>query len=168
MAIIRELKGVTPFIGDNCFLAETSVLIGDVVLGNDCSVWYNAVLRGDVSSIRIGNRVNIQDCSVLHARRNISNVEIHDDVTIGHNVCIHGARIESKCLIGIGSIILDNSIIHSNSIIAAGSLVTEGTEVESYSIWAGVPARKVKVLDKNDEMTLRAASNYLLYMSWYR
>ena len=170
MALIKELRGIKPVFGKNCFLAETSVVIGDVIMGDDCSVWYNAVLRGDVNSIRTGNRVNIQDGSVLHTLYQKSVIEIGDDVSVGHNVVIHGAKIENKVLVGIGSIILDHCIIGEGSIIAAGSVVLEGTKVEPGSIYAGVPARRIKSVDieQSKEMIEKIAGNYLFYADWYR
>ena len=133
MALIKSIRGFTPVFGKNCYLADNSTVIGDVVLGDDCSVWFNAVLRGDVNSIRTGNRVNIQDNCMLHTTYRESVVEIGDDVTIGHNAVVHGARIESSALIGIGSVLLDNAVVSSNTIVAAGSVVLEKTVLEPNS-----------------------------------
>jgi len=170
MAIIKSVRGFTPIIGNNCYLAETAVVIGDVIMGDDCSIWYNAVLRGDVNSIRIGNRVNIQDGAVLHTLYQRSVVEIADSVSIGHQAVVHGARIESRVLIGIGAIILDHAVIGENSIIAAGALVKDSTRVEPNSIYAGVPAVKIKEIDPEQtrEMIEKIAGNYLMYAGWYR
>ena len=156
-------------IGSNCYLAETAVIIGDVVMGDDCSVWYNAVLRGDVNSIRIGNKVNIQDGAILHTLYQKSVIEIGDSVSIGHHAVIHGAKIHDRVLIGIGAIVLDHAVIGENSIIAAGALVKDSTIVEPNSIYAGVPARKVKDIDpvQTREMIDRIANNYLFYSKWY-
>jgi len=161
MALIKSLRGFTPKIGKNCFLAENATIIGDVEIGDDCSIWYNTVLRGDVNPIRIGNRVNIQDGSTLHTLYQKSIVEIEDNVSVGHNVVLHGARIEENCLIGIGSIILDHAIIGANSIIAAGSVVLQNTKVEPGSIYAGVPAKRIKSVNQKqtEEMINGIADN---------
>jgi carbonic anhydrase/acetyltransferase-like protein (isoleucine patch superfamily) len=170
MALIKSVRGFTPVIGKNCYLAETSVIIGDVVMGDDCSIWFGAVLRGDVNSIRIGNLVNIQDGAVLHTLYEKSVVEIGNAVTIGHNAVIHGAKIHDRVLVGIGAIILDNAVIGENSIIAAGALVKDSCIVEPNSIYAGVPARKVKDIDpeQTEEMIEKIANNYLFYAGWYQ
>ncbi|ASB48524.1 gamma carbonic anhydrase family protein [Alkalitalea saponilacus] len=169
MALVREVRGFTPKIGKDVFLAENATIIGDVVIGDECSIWYNAVLRGDVNSIRIGNRVNIQDGTVLHTLYQKSVVEIGDNVSVGHNVTIHGAKIEDNVLIGIGATILDHAVIGSNSIIAANSLVLTGTIVEPNSVYAGVPAKKVKDIEpgQSKEMIHKIANNYLMYAGWY-
>ena len=170
MALIKEVRGFTPVFGENVFLAENATIIGDVVIGDDCSIWYNAVLRGDVNSIRIGNRVTIQDGSVLHTLYQKSVVEIGNNVSVGHNVTIHGAKIEDNVLIGIGATILDHAVIGSNSIIAANSLVLTGTIVEPNSIYAGIPAKKVKDIEPEQtaEMINKIANNYLMYAGWYK
>ncbi len=170
MALIKEVRGFTPQFGKNVFLAENATIIGDVVMGDDCSIWYNAVLRGDVNSIRIGNKVNIQDGCVLHTLYQKSVVEIGDNVSVGHNVTIHGARIEDNVLVGIGATILDHAVIGSNSIIAANSLVLSGTIVEPNSVYAGVPAKKVKDIEPNQtsEMIHKIANNYMMYAGWYK
>ncbi len=169
MAIIKTVRNYTPHIGENCFLADNAVIIGDVKMGNDCSVWYGAVLRGDVNSIRIGNKVNIQDGSILHTLYQKSTIEIGDNVSVGHNVVIHGAKIEKNCLLGIGCIILDHSVIGEGSIIAAGSVILEGTKVEPGSIYAGIPAKRIKSVDpeQSKEMIEKIANNYLFYSKWY-
>jgi len=169
MAIIKSLRGFTPQIGKNVFLAENAVIIGDVIIGDDCSIWYNAVLRGDVNSIRIGNKVNIQDGAVLHTLFQKSVVEIGDNVTIGHNVTVHGAKIENNVLVGIGATILDHAVIGSNSIIAANALILTGTIVEPNSVYAGVPAKKVKEInpEQTAEMINKIAENYVVYAGWY-
>ena len=140
--IIKSVRGFTPVYGKNCFFADNAAIIGDVIMGDDCSVWFNTVLRGDVNSIRIGNRVNIQDGAVLHTLYEKSIVEIGDNVTIGHNAVIHGAKICDCTLIGIGAIILDHAVIGENSIIAAGAVVLSGTIVAPGSLYAGIPAKK--------------------------
>lgn len=170
MALIKSVRGFTPKIGKNAYLAENATIIGDVEIGDDCSIWFNAVLRGDVNSIRIGNKVNIQDGSVLHTLYQKSIVEIGDNVSIGHNVTIHGAKIEDNVLIGIGATVLDHAVIGSNSIIAANSLVLTGTIVEPNSIYAGVPAKKVKDIEpeQSREMVQKIANNYLMYAGWFK
>ena len=170
MALIKEIRGFTPEIGENTYMAENATIIGDVVIGKDCSIWFNTVLRGDVNSIRIGNRVNIQDCSVLHTLYQKSVVEIGDDVSIGHNVVVHGAKIENGALIGMGAIVLDHAVIGEGAIIAAGSVVLSGTQVEPGSIYAGVPAKFVKKVDSEQakEMNQKIAKNYLMYSGWFK
>ncbi len=170
MALIKSVRGFTPQIGNHCFLADNATIIGDTVLGDDCSVWFNAVVRGDVNSIRIGNHVNIQDGAVLHTLYQKSTIEIGDNVSIGHNVTIHGAKVENDVLIGMGATILDHAVIGSNSIIAANSLILTGTKVEPNSVYAGVPAKKVKDIEpqQTKEMIMKIANNYLMYASWYK
>ena len=170
MALIKSVRGFTPQIGENTFLADNATVIGDVIIGNNCSIWFNAVLRGDVNSIRIGNRVNIQDGSVIHTLYEKSVTEIGDDVSIGHNVVIHGAKIEDGALIGMGAIVLDHAVIGEGSIIAAGAVVLSNTIVEPGSIYAGVPAKFVKKVDaeQSKEMNQKIARNYLMYSNWYR
>jgi len=167
MALIREVRGFDPKIGDNCFLAETAVVIGDVVIGDDCSVWYGAVLRGDVNSIKVGNRVNIQDGAVLHTLYQRSVVEIGDDVSIGHNAVIHGAKIGNNVLIGMGAVILDNAVVPDNTIIAAGALVLSNAILEP-GTYAGVPAKLVKpATEESIRMVAKNAQGYLMYKQWF-
>ncbi len=156
-------------MGNDCYLADTAVVIGDVVMGDECSVWFNAVLRGDVNPIRIGNRVNIQDNSTLHTTYQKSVVEIGDDVTIGHNVVVHGARIERGALIGIGSVLLDHVVVGSHTIVAAGSVVLENSVLEPNSLYGGTPARRLKSIDPErlESMNIRIARDYIKYASWY-
>lgn len=170
MALVKEVRGFTPEIGENTYLAENATIIGDVIIGKDCSIWFNAVLRGDVNSIRIGDRVNIQDGSVLHTLYQKSVVEIGDDVSVGHNVVIHGAKIENGALIGMGSVVLDHAVIGEGAIIAAGSVVLSGTIVEPGSIYAGVPAKFVKKVDSDQakEINQKIAKNYLMYSGWFK
>jgi carbonic anhydrase/acetyltransferase-like protein (isoleucine patch superfamily) len=170
MALIKSVRGFTPKFGSNCFLTETATIIGDVEIGNDCSIWYNAVLRGDVNSIKIGNKVNIQDGAVLHTLYQKSVIEIGNNVTIAHNAVIHGAKIASNVLIGIGAIILDHAEIGENSIIAAGAVILSNTKVESNSIWGGNPAKKLKDIElgQSIEMIQKIADNYSMYASWYK
>jgi carbonic anhydrase/acetyltransferase-like protein (isoleucine patch superfamily) len=170
MALIKSVRGFDPIFGNNCYLAENATVIGDVVIGDDCSIWFNAVLRGDVNSIRIGNKVNIQDGSVLHTLYQKSVIKIGDNVSIGHNVTIHGAEIKDNVLIGIGATVLDHAIIGENSIIAANSLILSNTIVESNSVYAGIPAKKVKNIEPHQtkEMIEKIANNYLMYAGWYK
>lgn len=170
MAIIRTLRGHTPRIGENTFLAETAAVVGDVTIGRDCSVWYSAVVRGDVNKITIGDRVNIQDGAVIHTLYERSVTVIGNDVSIGHNANIHGATIEDSCLIGMGATVLDHVVVGAGSIVAAGSLVLAGTVIEPGSVYAGVPARKVKDVtpEQVTDMIERTARDYIMYASWYK
>ncbi|MCC8132770.1 MAG: gamma carbonic anhydrase family protein [Tannerellaceae bacterium] len=169
MALIKSVRGFTPEIGKDTFLAENATIIGDVVIGEGCSIWYGTILRGDVNSIRIGNGVNIQDGSVLHTLYQKSTIEIGDHVSIGHNVTIHGAKIENGALIGMGSVVLDDAVIGEGAIVAAGSVVLAKTRVEAGSIYAGAPARFVKKVDPEQakEINQKIATNYHMYASWY-
>ncbi len=170
MALIKSVRGFTPQIGENIYLAENATIIGDVIIGDDCSIWYNTVLRGDVNSIRIGNRVNVQDGTVIHTLYQKSVTIIEDDVSIGHNAVIHGAKIESGALIGMGAIVLDHAVVGEGAIIAAGSVVLSGTQVEPGSIYAGVPAKFVKNVDPEQakEMNQKIANNYIMYAGWFK
>lgn len=149
MALIKPVRGFTPQIGKNCYLADNATIIGDVKMGDDCSIWFNTVLRGDVNSIRIGNRVNIQDGTVLHTLYEKSVVEIGDDVSIGHNVTLHGACVKDNALIGMGSTLLDNAVVGEGAIVAAGALVLANTVIEPHTLWGGVPAKFIKKLILN-------------------
>ncbi len=170
MALIKEVRGFKPQIGEDCYLAENATIVGDVVLGKGCSVWFNAVLRGDVNAIRIGNHVNIQDGSVLHTLYEKSTVEIGDYVSIGHNVTVHGAKIDNYALIGMGATLLDYAEIGEGAIVAAGALVLSNTKVPPYTLWAGVPAKFVKDVEpeKTNEMNRRIAHNYAMYSGWFK
>ena len=170
MALIKSVRGFTPQLGENVYLADNATIIGDVIIGNDCSIWFNTVLRGDVNSIRIGNRVNIQDGTVVHTLYEKSVTEIGDDVSIGHNVTIHGARIEDGALIGMGSVVLDHAVIGEGALIAAGSVVLSGTIVEPGSIYGGAPAKFIKKIDleQSREINQKIAKNYLMYSQWYK
>lgn len=170
MAIIKSLRGFTPEFGKNCYLTETSVVVGDVKTGDDCTIWFNAIVRGDVNSIRIGNSVNIQDGAIIHCNYKDSVSIIGDNVSIGHNAIVHGATIEEGVLIGMGAIVMDHALIKKNSIIAAGALVTKHQVVESGTVYAGVPARQIKSYDPDQlgRMTLRSAENYKMYREWYK
>ena len=167
MAIIKELKGDTPIIGERAFLAETATIIGTVTMGDDCSIWYGAVLRGDVGPITIGDRVNIQDGACLHATTDVSEVKIGNDVSVGHNAIVHGAIIGNDVLIGMGAVVMDNAVVPDDTIVAAGAVVLANTVLEP-GIWAGVPAKKVK--DASEAIHAAAHNNaqhYLDYKKWY-
>lgn len=170
MALIKEVNGITPEFGDNCYLAENSTIVGDVVMGDDCSVWFNAVIRGDVNSIRMGNKVNVQDGAVIHCTYQKTKAIIGNNVSIGHNAIVHGCTIHDNVLVGMGAIVMDNVEVGSNTIIAAGAVVLENTKVEPGSVYAGVPAKKVK--DINQELISgeinRIATNYIKYASWFK
>ena len=170
MALIKPVKGIIPNLGKRCFLADNATVIGDVVLGNDCSVWYNAVIRGDVHYIRIGNKVNIQDGVIIHCTYRQAPVNIGDNVSIAHNAIVHGCTIHDNVLIGMGAILMDHVVVNNNSIIAAGALVTKGTIVEADSVYAGTPARKIKNIDKglSEGEIQRIANSYNMYASWYK
>jgi len=170
MALIKPCRGNTPLFGDNCWLAENATVVGDVRMGNDCSIWFNAVVRGDVNSIRMGNQVNVQDGAVIHCTFEKTKVNIGNHVSIGHNALLHGCEIGDDVLIGMGSIVMDNCVIESNCIIAAGAVLLEGTKVESWTIYAGVPAKKVKSLSPElfEGEVKRIAKNYVKYASWFK
>jgi carbonic anhydrase/acetyltransferase-like protein (isoleucine patch superfamily) len=170
MALIKKVRGFSPIIGNNCFLAENATVVGDVVMGDGCSVWFNTVIRGDVNSIRIGNNVNIQDGAVLHTLYQKSVIEIGDNVSIAHNAIIHGAKISSNVLIGMGAIVMDHAVIGENSIIAAGAIVLSNTIVEPGTIYGGNPAKKLKDIEpqQTSEMIRKISNNYQMYASWYK
>lgn len=170
MAVLLPVKGVWPKIGSNSFLAPNATIVGDVETGDYCSIWFNAVVRGDVNRIRIGHKVNIQDGAVLHCTYQKTQTVIGNRVSIGHNAIVHGCTIEDNVLVGMGAIIMDNAYIGANCIIAAGAVVLEGTRVEAGSIYAGVPAKKVKEVPEDlvhGEID-RIADNYLTYASWFK
>ena len=169
MALIKKVKGIEPCWGQNCFLAENATLTGDVVMGDDCSVWFGAVIRGDVHTVRIGNNVNIQDGAVVHCTYQKASVSIGNNVSIAHRAIIHGCTIHDNVLVGMGAIIMDGAIINSNSIIAAGAVVLENTVVESGSVYAGAPAKKIKSIDESllEGQVNRISRNYNMYASWY-
>ena len=168
--LIKTVRGFTPQYGKNCFFTENATLIGEVFMGDDCSVWYQAVVRGDVNTISIGDRVNIQDGALIHGTFEHSSTKIGNDVSIGHNAIVHGCTINDRVLVGMGSIIMDDSIIGSNSIIAAGSLLLKNTKVAEGSVYAGVPAKKIKEVSpelQKGEIE-RIARNYMKYASWFK
>lgn len=169
MPVIKPVNGKLPQIEEDCFIAENAAIVGDVIIGNQSSIWFSAVIRGDVNSIKIGNKVNIQDGAVVHATYKTSPTNIGDNVSIGHNAIVHGCTIHDNVLIGMGSIVMDDCIIESNSIIAAGAVVTKNTVVPSGSIYAGTPARKIKDISKeliSGEIN-RIANNYVKYSNWF-
>ncbi|MBL4716087.1 MAG: gamma carbonic anhydrase family protein [Bacteroidia bacterium] len=169
MALTIELNNIVPEIGKDCFLAENATIIGDVILGSNCSIWFNTVIRGDVNPIQIGNNVNIQDGTIVHCTYDLSKTIIGDNVSIGHNAIIHGCTIENNVLIGMGTIILDNAIVQQNSFVAAGSVVLANTTVESGYLYAGTPAKKVKNLTPELlEMIRSTPKAYIDYASWYK
>lgn len=169
MAIIKTVRGFTPSFGEECFIAENAVVVGEVTMGNHCTVWFNAVVRGDVHSITIGNNTNIQDGAVIHCTYQKAKTVIGHNVSIAHNAVVHGCTVEDNVLIGIGAIILDDAVIGANSVIAAGAVVLPGTKVESGSIYAGMPARKVKdITDEMREVIQRTARNYPMYAEWFK
>jgi carbonic anhydrase/acetyltransferase-like protein (isoleucine patch superfamily) len=170
MPVILPVEGVHPQFGEDCFIAPNATIVGDVVTGNQCSIWFNAVVRGDVNSIRLGNKVNVQDGAVIHATYKKTKAIIGNNVSIGHNAIVHGCTLHDNVLIGMGSIVMDNAIVHSNTIIAAGAVVLEGTICEAGSIYAGVPAKKVKDISKDlisGEIN-RIADNYIKYSGWFK
>ena len=169
MAIIREVRGFTPKIGENCFLADNATILGNVEMGKDCSVWFSAVIRGDVHYIKIGNNVNIQDCAVVHATYKKSPTNIGNNVSIAHGAIVHGCTIHDNVLIGMNAVVLDDAVIESNAIVAAGAVVTKGTIVKSGSVYAGSPAKKIKELSPEllEGEINRIANSYAMYASWY-
>jgi gamma-carbonic anhydrase len=170
MALIKTLNGKTPSIGKDCFLAENATIIGEVELGDNCSVWYNAVIRGDVHFIKIGNNTNIQDNAVVHATYQKSPTRIGSHVTIAHGAIVHGCTLHDNVLVGMNAVVLDDAIVEKNSIIAAGSVVTKGTVVKSGSVYAGIPAKKIKNISQEllDNEITRIAESYQLYAGWYK
>ena len=170
MGIVKTLNGSTPTLGKDCFIAETAVLIGSVDMGNYCSIWYNAVLRGDVNWIRLGNKVNVQDNATIHCTYKKAATEVGNNVSIGHNAIVHGCIIHDNVLVGMGSVIMDKCVIGSGSIIAAGAVLTQGTVVPEGSIFVGVPARKIGEVgpELREGEIQRIAEAYITYSSWYK
>ena len=168
--LIKSVRGYKPSFGKDCYFAENCTIIGDVIIGDQASVWFQAVIRGDVNSIRIGNKVNIQDGAIIHGTYKKASTNIGNNISIGHNAIIHGCKLHDNVLIGMGSIIMDGCVIHSNSIIAAGSVLTKNTIVPSGTIFAGIPAKKIKEIDQNLQKNEveRIAENYLFYANWYK
>lgn len=170
MALIKSVRGNTPVFGENCWLAENATVVGEVEMGAFCSVWFNAVIRADVNSIKIGNRVNIQDGACIHCTFEKHATVIGDNVSIGHNAIVHGCTVEENVLIGMGAIVMDRCYIEKNSIVAAGAVLLEGTRVESGSIYGGVPAKKIKDLTPQHFKTLteKISTNYIMYSGWFK
>jgi carbonic anhydrase/acetyltransferase-like protein (isoleucine patch superfamily) len=169
MPVILPVKGVLPSWGEGCFIAPNATVVGDVVMGSECSIWFNAVVRGDVNSIRLGNRVNVQDGAVIHCTYQKTKTVVGNNVSIGHNAIVHGCEVEDNVLIGMGAIVMDGAKIGSNSIIAAGAVVLEGTVVEKGTIYGGVPAKKIKDIPQDliSGQIERIAVNYLMYAGWF-
>jgi len=169
MAIIKSVRGFAPKFGNNCFLAENATVVGEVTLGDNCTVWFNAVVRGDVHSITIGNNTNIQDGAVIHCTYQKAKTVIGNNVSIAHNAIVHGCTVEDDVLIGMGAIVMDDAVIGSNSVIAAGAVVLPGTIVESGSVYAGMPAKRIKdISDQMKEVIQRTAGNYPMYAEWFK
>ncbi|MDE6487722.1 MAG: gamma carbonic anhydrase family protein, partial [Paramuribaculum sp.] len=169
MALIIPLRGFTPAIGPDTFIAENATIIGDVTIGEGCSIWFNTVVRGDVNTIKIGDRVNIQDGSVLHTLYRKSTIEIGDDVSIGHNVTLHGCKIHSLALIGMGAVVMDDAEVGEGALVAAGSVVLSRTKIGPNELWGGAPAKFIKMVDPETsrELNQKIARNYLMYSRWY-
>ncbi len=169
MALVKSVQGKSPKFGKNCYLTENATVVGDVVMGNNCSVWFNAVIRGDVNSIEIGNNTNIQDGAIIHCTYQTAKTVIGNNVSIAHNAIVHGCTVHDNVLIGMGAIIMDGAVVYSGSIIAAGAVVLENTIVEPNSIYAGTPAKKIKnVGDNRKGVFERTAKNYIMYSEWFR
>lgn len=170
MALILPVKGIEPQFGKGCFIAPNATIAGDVITGDECSFWFNCVIRGDVNSIRLGNRVNVQDGAIIHCTYQRAETRIGNNVSLGHNSIVHGCVIEDNVLVGMGSIIMDHARIGSNSIIAAGAVVLENTVVEPGSVYAGVPAKRVKDTppDLISGEIQRIAENYVMYSGWFQ
>ncbi len=170
MALIKEVRGYTPVFGENCYFAENATVIGDVVMGKDCSVWFQAVVRGDVHSIRIGDKVNIQDGAIIHCTYQTAPTTIGNNVSIGHRAIVHGCTIHDNVLVGMGAIIMDHAVVEEHVLIAAGAVVLENQRLESGFIYAGVPAKKVKALgaDRFKNTVERISNNYVMYADWFK
>lgn len=169
MAIIKKVRGYQPLFGSNCFLADTAVVVGQVFMGSNCTVWFNAVVRGDVNSITIGDNTNIQDGAVIHGTYERAKTVIGSNVSIAHNAVVHGCTIEDNVLVGIGAIIMDDSVVGRHSVIAAGAVVLPGTKIPEGSVYAGVPARRVKeISEEMRNVIVRTARNYPMYAGWFR
>lgn len=170
MPLIKPVHGIHPSFGKNCFFADNATVVGQVEMGDDCSVWFNAVVRGDVNTIKIGNKVNIQDGAVIHCTYQRAATVIGNNVSIGHNALVHGCTLHDNVLVGMGAIVMDHCVVESNSIIAAGAVVLENTHIESGSIYAGVPAKKVKTVEPEQFQRLieGIANNYIMYSDWFK
>ncbi len=169
MALILSVKGISPVFGENCFLAPNATLVGEVVLGNACTVWFNAVIRGDVNKIIIGDQANIQDGAIIHGTYQTASTHIGNRVSIGHAALVHGCTLEDDSLVGMGAIIMDHAVVEKEAFVAAGAVVLENTVVESGYLYAGTPAKKIRKLNqKNKDMLTRIAGNYTKYASWFK
>ena len=170
MPLIKAVKGKTPTFGKDCYLAENATIVGDVVMGEECSVWFQAVVRGDVNSIRIGNKVNVQDGAIIHCTYQKAATTIGDNVSIGHRAIVHGCTIEDNVLVGMGAIIMDDAVVEEKCLVAAGALVLENSRLESGYIYAGVPAKKIKAVSKEQFENLfeKIANNYVMYAEWFK
>jgi len=170
MALIKTVNNLTPHWGNHCYFAENATIIGDVIMGDECSVWFHAVIRGDVNSIRLGNRVNVQDGAVIHCTYQRTKTTIGDNVSIGHNAIVHGCTLKSNTLVGMGAIVMDQAVVEENCLIAAGAVVLEGAVCQSGHIYGGIPARKLKPLDDAtfQDMIERISRNYVKYAGWFR
>ena len=169
MALLLPVKGIHPVFGENCFLAPNATVVGDVVMGKSCSVWFNAVVRGDVHSIRIGDKVNIQDGAIIHCTYQKAATVIGNNVNIGHNALVHGCTLKDNVLVGMGAIIMDHAVVEPFSIVAAGSVVLENTIIESGFIYAGAPAKKIKAISAEQRVLLEElADRYVMYSGWYK
>lgn len=168
--LIKSVRGKTPIFGENCFFAQNATIVGDVIMGNQCSIWFSTVIRGDVNSIKIGDRVNIQDGAIIHGTYQTAKTVIGSDVSIGHNAIVHGCTIEDKVLVGMGSIIMDHCYIGRNSIIGAGAVLAKNTIVPPETVYGGIPAKQIKKVDSKllDGEIQRIAKNYILYSSWFK
>jgi len=170
MALIKSIRGYTPKFGKDCYLADNATIIGDVVMGDQCSVWFNAVVRGDVHYIRIGNKVNIQDGAIIHCTFETAPTSIGNNVSIAHKAIVHGCTIEDNVLIGMNAIVMDNAVVGKNSLIAAGAVVLENTIIEPGSVYGGIPAKKIKDIsqDLTSNLLERISNNYIKYAGWYK
>lgn len=170
MALILPVNGKAPVFGDNTFIADNATVVGDVTTGNDCSIWFTAVVRGDVHYIRMGNRVNVQDGAIIHCTHQKAPTNIGNNVSIGHRAIVHGCTINDNVLVGMGAIIMDHAVVGENSIVAAGAVVLENTVIEPGCIYAGVPAKKVKAVDTENFKNLieRIGTNYIMYAKWFK
>lgn len=169
MALIKPVRGIEPKFGKDCWLAENATVVGEVEMGDQCTIWFNAVVRGDVNYIKIGNKTNIQDNATIHGTYEKAPTNIGNNVSIGHNAIVHGCTLKDEVLIGMGAIVMDNAVVEEGAIVAAGAVVLQNTIVEANTIYAGVPAKKVKTVGpENREMQSRIANNYIKYAGWFK
>ena len=169
MALIKSVRDISPIFGEDCWMAENATIVGEVEMGDQCTVWFNAVVRGDVNYIKIGNKTNIQDNATIHGTYEKAPTNIGNNVSIGHNAIVHGCTLKDEVLVGMGAIVMDNAVVEEGAIIAAGAVVLQNTVVEANTIYAGVPAKKVKAVGEgNREMQSRIANNYIKYAGWFK